>query len=82
MAWLVDRFCTSGSKWTDYGFDADHIEGVLSTGKRLSGIFCDGGTLWNDLTVFLSGDRKGKDCISVCDFDWDGSADADRSGPF
>lgn len=82
VAWLVDRFCSSGSKWSDYDFDADHIEGVLSPGKGLSGIFCDGSTLWNDPTVFLSGDRKGKDCISVCNFDWDGSADADRTGPF
>ncbi len=31
------------------------------------------------LPFFLSGDRKGKDCISVCNFDWDGSADADRT---
>lgn len=26
VAWLVDRFCSSGSKWSDYDFDADHIE--------------------------------------------------------
>ena len=62
--------------------EPSHIEGVLSPGEGLSGIFCDGSTLWNDPTVFLSGDRKGKDCISVCNFDWDGSADADRTGPF
>lgn len=34
------------------------------------------------LPFFFLVTGKGKDCISVCNFDWDGSADADRTGPF
>ena len=82
MAWLVDRFCTSGSKWTNYDFDADHIEGVLSPGKGLSGIFCDGSALRINLATDLSGDRTGKGGISFCDFYRNGNGDACRTGTF
>ncbi len=34
------------------------------------------------LPFFFLVTGKVQDCISVCDFDWDGSADADRTGAF